>query len=66
MLASEQPVEVTVQEGPASAAVKRRKPRMRTEFPPFTTIRSGALYDLRLYDVRTIANTIPERQHGLS
>ena len=48
--ASEQPVEVTVQQPPAAA--KRRKPRMRTEFPPFTTVRSGGTYDLRLYDVR--------------
>ena len=50
VMASEQPVEVTVQEGPAAAAKKR--PRMRAEFPPFTTVRAGALYDLRLYDVR--------------
>ena len=49
--ASEQPIEVTVQQSPAAAA-KRRKPRMRTEFPPFTTVRSGGTYDLRLYDVR--------------
>jgi len=51
VLASEQPVEVTVQDGPAAAA-KKRRPRMRAEFPPFSTVRAGALYDLRLYDVR--------------
>jgi len=63
VLASEQPVEVTVQEGPAAAA-KKRRPRVRAEFPPFSTVRAGTLYDLRLYDVRPMIPCVTSLSTG--